>query len=73
MNKQRENNSKTSYINDKNIENNTQEPKTSTAENNRNTAEVIQGENNLQTVSQPIENKTEYIYNYGLKSKFYMF
>ena len=61
MNKQREN-SKTSYINDKNIENNTQEPKTSTAENNRNTAEVIQGENNLQTESQPIENKTGNIF-----------
>ena len=62
MSKQRENNSKTSYINDKNIENNTQAPKTSTAENNRITAEVIQGENNLQTESQPIENKTGNIF-----------
>ena len=62
MNKQRENNSKTSYINDKNIENNIQAPKTSTAENNSNTAEVRQGENNLQTESQPIENKTRNIF-----------
>ena len=56
MNKQKENNSKT-YINDKNIENNTQAPKTSTTANNRYTAEVIQGENKLQTENQPIENK----------------
>ena len=56
MNKQRENSSKTSYINEKNIENNTQAPKASTASNSRNTAEVIQGENKLQTWSQPIEN-----------------
>ena len=62
MSKQRENNSKTSYINDKNIENNIQAPKASTAENNRNTAEVRQGENNLQTESQPIENKTGNIF-----------
>ena len=62
MNKQRENNSKTSYINDKNLENNAQAPKTSTAENNRNTLEVIQGENNLQTGNQPIENKTGNIF-----------
>ena len=57
MNKRRENNSKPSYINDKNIENNTQAPKTSTTANNRYTAEVIQGENKLQTENQPIENK----------------
>ena len=61
MNKQRENNSET-YINDKNIENNTQAPKSSTAANNRNMAEVIQGENKLQTGSQPIENKTGSIF-----------
>ena len=61
MNKQKENNSKT-YINDKNIENNTQAPKTSTAASNRNTTEVIQGENKLQTGSQPIENKTGNIF-----------
>ena len=51
----------------------TQAPKTSTAANNRNREEVIQGENKLQTGSQPIENKTEYIYDYGLKSKVHMF
>ena len=62
MNKRRENNSKPSYINDKNIENNTQAPKTSTAASNRNTTEVIQGENKLQTGSQPIENKTGNIF-----------
>ena len=61
MNKQRENNSET-YINDKNIENNTKAPKSSTAANNRNMAEVIQGENKLQTGSQPIENKTGNIF-----------
>ena len=61
MNKQRENNSET-YINDKNIENNTKAPKSSTAANNRNMAEVIQGENKLQTGSQPIENKTVNIF-----------
>ena len=44
MNKQKENNSKT-YINDKNIKNNTQAPKNPTATNNRYTAEVIQGQN----------------------------
>ena len=57
INKHTENNSKTWYINDKNIENNTQAPKTSTTANNRYTAEVIQGENKLQTENQPIENK----------------
>ena len=46
INKQRENSSKTSYINEKNIENNTQAPKASTASNSRNTAEIIQGEKN---------------------------
>ena len=46
INKQRENSSKTSYINEKNIENNTQVPKASTALNSRNTAEVIQREKN---------------------------
>ena len=46
INKQRENSSKTSYINEKNIENNTQAPKASTALNSRNTAEVIQREKN---------------------------
>ena len=61
MNKQRENNSET-HINDKNIENNTKAPKSSTAANNRNMAEVIQGENKLQTGSQPIENKTRNIF-----------
>ena len=60
------------HINDRNIENNAQAPKSSTAANNRNTAEVIQGENKLQTGSQPVENKTEYIYNYGLKTKVYV-
>ena len=50
------------HINDKNIDNNTQAPKSSTATNNRNTAEVIQGENKLQTGSQPIENKTGNIF-----------
>ena len=58
MNKQRESSSKTSYVNDKNIENNTQAPKASTASNSRNTAEVIQGENKLQRGSQPMESKT---------------
>ena len=62
MNKQRENSSKTSYINDKNIENNTQAPKASTASNSRNTAEVIQGENKLQRGSQPMESKTGNIF-----------
>ena len=61
MNEQRENNSKP-YINDKNIENNTQASKTSTTANNRNITEVIQGENKLQTGSQPIENKTGNIF-----------
>ena len=56
ISKQRENSSKTSYINEKSIENNTQAPKASTASNSRNTAEVKQGENKLQTGSQPIEN-----------------
>ena len=51
MNKQRENSSKTSYINDKNTES-----------NSRNTAEVIQSENKLQTGSQPMENKTGNIF-----------
>ena len=60
------------HINDKNLENNAQARKSSTAANNRNTAEVIQGENKLQTGSQPVENKTEYIYNYGLKTKVYV-
>ena len=45
------------HINDKNIENNAQAPKISTAANNRYTTEVIQGENKLQTENQPIENK----------------
>ena len=45
MNKQRENNSET-YINDKNIENSTQALKTSTAANNRNTAEVYKVKKN---------------------------
>ena len=40
----------------------TQAPKTSTAANNRNREEVIQGENKLQTGSQPIENKTGNIF-----------
>ena len=62
INKHTENNSKTWYINDKNIENNTQAPKISTAANNRNMAEVIRGENKLQTGSQPIENKIENIF-----------
>ena len=62
MNKQRENSSKRSYVNDKNIENNTQAPKASTASNSGNTAEVIQGENKLQTGSQPMENKTGNIF-----------
>ena len=62
MNKQRENNSKQLYIYNKNIKNNTQAPKTSFATNNRNTAEVIQGGNKLQTGSQPIENKTGNIF-----------
>ena len=56
INKQRENSSKTSHIHEKSIENNTQAPKASTASNSRNTAEVKQGENKLQTGSQPIEN-----------------
>ena len=45
MNKQRENNSET-YINDKNIENSTQALKTSTAANNRNTAELYKVKKN---------------------------
>ena len=45
------------HISDKNIENNTQAPKISTAANNRYTAEVIQEENKLQTENQPIKNK----------------
>ena len=60
MNKQKKQNK--TYVNDMNIESNTQAPKASTAANNRNTAEVTQGENKLQTRNQPIENKAENIF-----------
>ena len=65
MNKQKENNSKT-YINDKNIENNTQAPKTSTTANNRYTAENKENKENR-------KQGRGCIYNYGLKLKVYMF
>ena len=45
-----------------NIESHTQAPKTSTTANNRNMAEVTQGENKLQTGNQPIENKAGNIF-----------
>ena len=50
------------YINDMNSESNTEAPKTSTTASNRNTAEVTQGENILQTGNQPIENKAGNIF-----------
>ena len=66
INKQKENNLLFSniitYINDKNIEKNTQRPNTLTAANNRNTAAVIQRENKFQTGNQPIENKAGNIF-----------
>ena len=61
MNKQKENNSKT-YINEKNIVNNTQVPQTPTAANNRYTAEVMQGQNKLQPQNRQLENKAGKIF-----------
>ena len=61
MNKQKENNSKT-YINEKNIVNNTQVPQTPIAANNRYTAEVMQGQNKLQPQNRQLENKAGKIF-----------